>query len=86
MKLVLVCFLWIFAPFFSIVGEVLFRPFQGHNQVELVFVMVVLPGVLNVMYFWVADSYMKGGKGEVSCGLFSGCLMDGAKAAEKGTG
>eukprot|EP00518_Triparma_eleuthera_P002197 CAMPEP_0182453394 /NCGR_PEP_ID=MMETSP1319-20130603/478_1 /TAXON_ID=172717 /ORGANISM="Bolidomonas pacifica, Strain RCC208" /LENGTH=214 /DNA_ID=CAMNT_0024651325 /DNA_START=230 /DNA_END=870 /DNA_ORIENTATION=- len=59
-KAVLCGFLWLFAPFFAVVGEVAFRPFQGHNQAELVFVMIVLPGVLNVMYFWVADSYMKG--------------------------
>ena len=26
---------------------------------ELVFVMVFFPGVLNVMYFWIADSYLK---------------------------
>ena len=26
---------------------------------ELIFVMILFPGVLNVLYFWVADSYLK---------------------------
>jgi len=45
------------------IGSILFRPLQAiHVHLELVFVMIVLPGILNVIYFWIADSYLKAHK------------------------
>ncbi|GMH77750.1 hypothetical protein TrST_g8563 [Triparma strigata] len=58
-KIILTSFLWFFSGFFAVVGDVLFKPMQGSKKFELVFVMVFFPGVLNVMYFWIADSYLK---------------------------
>jgi len=58
-KIILTFFLWFFSGFFAKVGEILFRPMQGSKRFELVFVMVFFPGVLNVIYFWIADSYLK---------------------------
>ena len=40
-------------------GTILFAPFQGYKHVELLFVMIFFPGFLNVIYFWIADGYLK---------------------------
>ncbi len=40
-------------------GNILFRPIQFNIRFELVFVMILFPGVLNVIYFWVADGFLK---------------------------
>jgi len=42
-------------------GGLLFKPLQDNIRVELLFVMIFFPGVLNVIYFWVADHYLKAG-------------------------
>ena len=42
-------------------GSLLFTPLQGNIRFELLFVMIFFPGVLNVIYFWVADHYLKAG-------------------------
>jgi hypothetical protein len=44
------------------VGNILFRPFQFNIRFELVFVMILFPGLLNVIYFWIADGYLKAKK------------------------
>jgi hypothetical protein len=41
------------------VGGLLFEPLQGNIRFELLFVMIFFPGVLNVIYFWIADSYLQ---------------------------
>lgn len=43
------------------VGGFLFRPLQGNIRFELLFVMIAFPGLLNVIYFWIADHYLKAG-------------------------
>jgi hypothetical protein len=43
------------------VGSILFAPIQGNIRFELIFVMIVFPGLLNVIYFWVADHFLKAG-------------------------
>ena len=41
------------------IGALLFKPLQGNIKFELVFVMILFPGLLNMIYFWIADSYLK---------------------------
>ena len=48
---------WMSVPL-AYVGGILFSPFTN-IRLELVFVMIVFPGFLNVIYFWIADSFMK---------------------------
>ena len=36
--------------------------FRGHPKVELIFVMVFLPFVLNSIILWVQDAFLKGDK------------------------
>lgn len=43
------------------VGGILFSPFQSSIRLELLFVMIFFPGFLNVIYFWIADSYLQAG-------------------------
>eukprot|EP00934_Nitzschia_sp_Nitz4_P005859 Nitzschia sp. Nitz4//scaffold235_size30605//1877//2881//NITZ4_007970-RA/size30605-augustus-gene-0.16-mRNA-1//-1//CDS//3329543438//5849//frame0 len=45
------------------VGAIIFAPLQTNIRIELLFVMIFFPGFLNVIYFWVADSYLQA-KGE----------------------
>mmetsp|Transcript_4235 Transcript_4235/g.10057 ORF Transcript_4235/g.10057 Transcript_4235/m.10057 type:complete len:284 (-) Transcript_4235:330-1181(-) len=42
-------------------GNLLFTPLQANIRFELLFVMIFFPGVLNVIYFWIADHYLKAG-------------------------
>jgi hypothetical protein len=58
-KLILYLFMWLFSNPLAWIGTVLFAPFSGYKHVELLFVMIVFPGLLNVIYFWIADSYLK---------------------------
>jgi len=58
-KIILLLLLWAFSPALALLGLFLFKPLEGNNQLELVFVMIILPGVLNVFYFWIADGYLK---------------------------
>lgn len=41
------------------VGSILFAPLQNNIRFELLFVMIFFPGFLNVIYFWIADSYLQ---------------------------
>ena len=41
------------------VGSILVAPFQSNIRFELLFVMIFFPGFLNVIYFWIADSYLQ---------------------------
>ena len=40
-------------------GGLLFAPLQWNIRFELLFVMIFFPGFLNVVYFWIADSYLQ---------------------------
>ena len=42
-------------------GAILFKPLQSNIRFELLFVMIFFPGVLNIIYFWITDSYLKAG-------------------------
>ena len=43
-------------------GALLFKPLQSNIRFELLFVMIFFPGFLNVIYFWIADSYLQASK------------------------
>lgn len=60
-KIVLMGVLWILSPALAVMGDFLFRPLQENIKFELVFVMILLPGLLNIFYFCVADEYLKAG-------------------------
>jgi len=58
-KVILTIGLWWWSPFFATAGAIIFKPLQGSPQFELIFVMILFPGALNVVYFWLADSFLK---------------------------
>lgn len=58
-KIVILFFMWIFSEFLAFWGRILFNPLQGNIRFELLFVMIIFPGFLNVIYFWIIDSYIK---------------------------
>lgn len=58
-KFPLVFIIWAFNPLLARLGDFIFRPMQENIRFELLFVMIVFPGLLNFVYFWVADGYLK---------------------------
>ena len=58
-KMIIYVFMVVFSNALAWVGAILFEPIQGNIRFELVFVMILFPGVLNLIYFWIADSYLK---------------------------
>lgn len=58
-KLLIYAFIWVCSEPLAYVGYVLFAPFQGYKHLELIFVMILFPGVMNVVYFWIADTYLQ---------------------------
>lgn len=61
-KVIICIFMWLFSAPLAYVGAVLFAPLQSNIRFELLFVMIFFPGVLNIVYFWITDSYLKAGK------------------------
>lgn len=60
-KVIIYYFIVLTADALAAVGSVLFAPLQKNIRFELLFVMIVFPGLLNVIYFWVADHFLKAG-------------------------
>lgn len=60
-KVIIYYFMVICGDWLGFVGGILFTPLQGNIRFELLFVMIFFPGVLNVIYFWIADHYLKAG-------------------------
>ena len=58
-KIFMYLFMWVFSQPLAWVGQVMFRPLQGNIRFELLFVMILFPGLLNVIYFWIADHHLK---------------------------
>ena len=50
--------IWTSEPL-AFVGGILFEPLQSNIRFELLFVMIFFPGLLNVIYFWIADSFLQ---------------------------
>jgi hypothetical protein len=84
-KVVIYLFMWIFSGALAIAGAILFAPLQGNIHFELVFVMILFPGVLNVIYFWIADGYLKAKKEHTAAHEPDG-LQDKREALVDGTG
>jgi len=61
-KLLICWFMWLTSEWLAWFGKVLFEPFQKNIRFELLFVMIFFPGILNVIYFWIIDSYLKASK------------------------
>jgi hypothetical protein len=53
------------------VANWLFSPLQDHPNAELLLVMLVCPGALNVLQFWIVDSFLKSGE----YGDFAECIV-----------
>jgi STIMATE family len=58
-KILIYAFIWICSAPLASIGSLLFAPFTGYKHLELLFVMILFPGILNVVYFWIADSYLQ---------------------------
>lgn len=58
-KAIICLFMWLFSAPLAYAGAVLFAPLQSNIRFELLFVMIFFPGVLNVIYFWITDGYLK---------------------------
>lgn len=58
-KILIYYFMVIFSDALAFFGSILFAPLQINIRFELLFVMIFFPGFLNVIYFWIADSYLK---------------------------
>lgn len=65
-KFIIYVFMWISSAPLAWVGTVIFAPFAGFKHLELLFVMIFFPGVLNVIYFWIADGYLKAASDQTS--------------------
>jgi hypothetical protein len=55
--------------------SVIFRIFRNHPDLELVMVMIVIPGVLNTLQFWVTDTFLKkqnNTRSNISSGVING--------------
>lgn len=61
-KILIYIFMTVFFKPLAYIGGILFAPIQGNIRFELVFVMILFPGVLNVIYFWIADGFLKAKK------------------------
>ena len=58
-KLLMYLFMWVFSKPLATIGQLVFEPLQGSIRLELLFVMIMFPGVLNIIYFWIADHHLK---------------------------
>jgi hypothetical protein len=58
-KVIIYIFMILTSQALAVVGALLFTPLQGNIRFELMFVMIFFPGFLNLIYFWIADSYLQ---------------------------
>lgn len=58
-KVLIYLFMWGLSGPLAVIGGILFAPLQGNIRFELLFVMIVFPGFLNIIYFWIADSFLQ---------------------------
>lgn len=58
-KVIICVIMWLTSAPLAYIGAILFAPLQSNIRFELLFVMIFFPGVLNVIYFWITDSYLK---------------------------
>ena len=60
-KVIICIIMWLTSTPLAYIGAILFAPLQSNIRFELLFVMIFFPGVLNIIYFWITDSYLKAG-------------------------
>ncbi|KAL7500736.1 hypothetical protein ACHAWT_009008 [Skeletonema menzelii] len=60
-KVIICVVMWVTSAPLAYIGAILFAPLQSNIRFELLFVMIFFPGVLNIIYFWITDSYLKAG-------------------------
>lgn len=48
-----------FSEFYMEIGKRALTPFSDNPKFELVFVMVLVPAVMNIFQFWVQDNFLK---------------------------
>mmetsp|Transcript_12074 Transcript_12074/g.15078 ORF Transcript_12074/g.15078 Transcript_12074/m.15078 type:complete len:314 (-) Transcript_12074:251-1192(-) len=65
-KVIICIFMWLISPLLAKWGQIFFSPLQGNIRFELLFVMIIFPGFLNVLYFWVIDSFLRASKHHAS--------------------
>lgn len=41
------------------IGSAVFAPIEPYPRVELVFVMLLCPAVMNIVQFWIQDNFIK---------------------------
>lgn len=58
-KVIIYFFMVLCSEGLAFVGAILFAPLQSNIRFELLFVMIFFPGFLNVIYFWIADSFLQ---------------------------
>jgi hypothetical protein len=58
-KVIICGVMWLTSAPLAYIGAILFAPLQSNIRFELLFVMIFFPGVLNIIYFWITDSYLK---------------------------
>lgn len=63
-KILIYGFMVLFSEVLAVFGSIIFAPLQINIRFELLFVMIFFPGFLNVIYFWIADSYLKAAEGQ----------------------
>lgn len=58
-KVILLFVLWIFSEPLAAVAKIIFKPLQANIRFELIFVMILFPAVMNILYFWITDTFLK---------------------------
>jgi hypothetical protein len=58
-KAILFFIMWFFSGPLSLIAGIVFKPLQGNIKFELLFVMILFPGVLNIIWFWITDHFLK---------------------------
>ena len=51
-----------FATWLAMFGETCLEDFQGKPELKLIFVMVMLPLILNSVQYWIQDNFLSGDK------------------------
>lgn len=58
-KSLVLIFVAVNSNFFAFLAEFLLMPFESYPKIELVFIMILMPFLLNSFAFWVTDAYLK---------------------------
>ena len=59
------------------IGDIVLNPFKNEPKLELIFVMIFYPMILNIIALWITDNFLKMHDNK---GLFSECFIDGDEA------